>query len=77
MPFVTSSFLLPVVRPGAPSIVLAPSSKAVCQEHHPWHAVFGDDLRQEVTSRDRQRITCVISGAIGDCFLCFLPQRKD
>ena len=29
MPFVTSSFLLLVVRPGAPSSVLAPSSDAL------------------------------------------------
>ena len=30
MPFVTSSFLLLVVWPGAPSSVLAPSSDALC-----------------------------------------------
>ena len=30
MPFVLSSFLLLVVRPGAPSSVLAPSSDALC-----------------------------------------------
>ena len=30
MPFVPSSFLLLVVRPGAPSSVLAPSSDALC-----------------------------------------------
>ena len=30
MPFATSSFLLLVVRPGAPSSVLAPSSDALC-----------------------------------------------
>ena len=30
MPFVTSSFLLLVVRPGATSSVLAPSSDALC-----------------------------------------------
>ena len=30
MPFVTSSFLLLLVRPGAPSSVLVPSSDALC-----------------------------------------------
>ena len=30
MPFAPSSFLLLVVRPGAPSSVLAPSSDALC-----------------------------------------------
>ena len=34
MPFVTSSFLLLVVRPGAPSSVLAPTSDGLQPANH-------------------------------------------
>ena len=64
MPFVTSSFLLLVVRPGAPSSILASSSDALVTNESSQHLAHrvtatessvGQDLEQQVQTLEREK----------------------